>query len=732
MASYYAHSANARGEWHLLDRHLHRVAELAVAFAEPFGGAALAEVAGLIHDLGKAHPDFQRYLQSPESRKGPDHSSAGALLAGKLFQPLAGMVGGHHGGLPDTEQLRHRLTRVESTPRVLEALEIAERELPAMAEACSLSPPEPPDWLPRRPTSGEDRETFKRRWELLLRFVFSALVDADFLDTEAHFDGDRSDARVRTWSIEDLWRQFEERRAEKLAGAPPTKLNRLRNEIYSDCLAAAELPPGLFRLTVPTGGGKTLSGMAFALRHALAHDLRRVVVAIPYTSIIEQTVEEYRSLFGNAVLEHHSAVDWKADEEADPVTWKQLWPRLASQNWDAPVVVTTTVQLFESLFSNRPAACRKLHNLADSVLILDEAQTLPAELLAPILDSLRELAEHYRMSVVFCTATQPAVATAPYSEIFARAREIVTDPDRYFEALSRVTYELAAVRERWGWERVAEEMRHPEQCLAIVNTKRDALALLEAIADPNALHLSTNLCGAHRKQVLTEIRRRLQDGEPCRLVSTQVVEAGVDLDFPLVLRAVGPLDRIVQAAGRCNREGGLGPGGGRVVVFEPEDPSALPPGAYKTGTDTARLLFAEGADLTDPATYETYFRRLSQAVELDRKGIQQARAQWNYAQVASNFRLIDDDSLPIVVRYRNSEDVQDLLRGVRASEGTARALFRRLQPYVVNGRRRIMTRYVSEGLAVEVVPGLYEWWGRYDQHRGLMEEPGLAPEELVI
>ncbi|MFW6206810.1 MAG: CRISPR-associated helicase Cas3', partial [Gemmatimonadota bacterium] len=309
---------------------------------------------------------------------------------------------------------------------------------------------------------------------------------------------------------------------------------------------------------MPTGGGKTLSGMGFALRHALVHGFERVIVAIPYTSIIEQTADTYRGVFGDGVLEHHSAVASEAHEDADPVSWHQLWRRLAAENWDARIVVTTTVQLFESVFANRPAPCRKLHNLVGSVLILDEAQTLPSHHLAPILAALSELTAHYRMSVVFCTATQPAVSAQPYAQVFEAAREIVPAPGTYFAALRRVTYEVPASSERWSWQRVADEMRRSDQCLAVVNTKADALALLEVLDAPEVLHLSTNLCGAHRREVLADVRERLQSGRPCRLVSTQVVEAGVDLDFPLVLRAVGPLDRIVQAAGRCNREGSLG------------------------------------------------------------------------------------------------------------------------------------------------------------------------------
>jgi CRISPR-associated endonuclease/helicase Cas3 len=345
--------------------------------------------------------------------------------------------------------------------------------------------------------------------------------------------------------------------------------------------------------------------------------LDRIIVAIPYTSIIEQSVDVYRGIFGaDNVLEHHSAVA-SHDDPSDPLSYREVWARLASQNWDAPIVVTTTVQLFESLFANRPSTCRKLHNIARSVVILDEVQTLPPELLTPILDVLQDLVDHYHVSVLLCTATQPALQDGPYLRGLREVREIIADPTQYFAALKRVRYELPAPGERWAWDRVATEMQSVDQGLAIVNTKQDALRLLDALDDPAAFHLSTLLCGAHRRDVLREIRRCLEAGEVCRVVSTQVVEAGVDLDFPLVLRALGPLDRIVQAAGRCNREGRLA--AGRVVIFVPEE-GTLPRGAYDTGAATAlSLLSRPGADLHDPLLYRTYFERLYQVIPLDEK-----------------------------------------------------------------------------------------------------------------
>ena len=471
--------------------------------------------------------------------------------------------------------------------------------------------------------------------------------------------------------------------------------------------------------------------MGQPLNYLLQNALRKCPVE--NTSIIEQTADVYRNIFGETcVLEHHSAVITE-HEGCDPLSYHEVWSRLASENWDAPIVVTTTVQLFESLFARRPSTCRKLHNVAHSVLVLDEVQTLPPKLLTPILDVLQELVEHYRVSVVLCTATQPALQDSPYLTGLRDIREIVPDPSQYFAALRRVHYTLPSANETWEWERVASEMQKTAQCLAIVNTKSDALKLLDALNDPLALHLSTLLCGAHRRDVLHEVRRRLAAGESCRLIATQVVEAGVDLDFPLVLRAVGPLDRIVQAAGRCNREGRLA--SGRVIVFSPAE-GKVPPGEYDVGTDTARsLLSRPHVDLHDPALYQTYFQLLYQAVETDAKGIQALRQTLDYPEVAQRFRLIEDDTAAVVVRYKrpssDHSEAERLLRIVQQQREVPRWALRRLQPYLVNVRTRLISDYHRQGLLGEITPGLWEWLGGYDFVRGLVIT-NRDPAELVI
>lgn len=673
-----------------------------------------------MHDLGKSQPGFQVYLEEcqnhPEKKiRGPDHSSAGTILAGQRYwEGLAFLLAGHHGGLPSRTNLKERVEKKSNDPMILDVLRNAGRIL-ALPERPSLPPLTSPTQV-----------------ELLLRLLFSALVDADFLDTEAHFNPGKSGLRSRSFALEDLAECFWKELA-NLSGHDQSPVNLARHKIYQACLAAAEWKPGVFRLTVPTGGGKTLSGMAFSLQHALKHKKERIIVAIPYTSIIDQTAQIYRSIFGEeAVLEHHSALA-VPDTEEDYL--HHQWARLAAENWDAPIVVTTTVQLFESLFSNRPAACRKLHNVAQGIIILDEVQTLPTGLLGPILEVVQKLVDHYGVTVVLSTATQPSLVDSgsPYLKgLRGEIREIVPDPARYFQALKRVSYDCPG--EAWPWERVATEMTAAPQCLAVVNTKKDALALLDALDDPEVLHLSTLLCMAHRREVLGEIKTRLATKQPCRVVATQVVETGVDLDFPVVLRAVGPLDRIVQAAGRCNREGRLSQG--RVIIFQPAE-GRVPPGDYRAGHDIARAMIARpGVDLHSPGIYESYFRQLYQAVNTDKHSINELRQRLDFPEVASRFKLIEDATVPLVVRYpRDGSPVDDLLPLLLAPGallgGQARLILRRLQPYLVNVRRGLLIRYQQSGLVRELPLGLWEWLGDYHPVRGLHAD-ALDPEPLVI
>jgi CRISPR-associated endonuclease/helicase Cas3 len=717
-----AHSQNEEGSYHLLVDHLQEVARLSQAFASKFGAGELGYWAGLWHDLGKFSQGFQNYIKNTSvRRRGPDHSSAGAVHAfrsnSEETQALAFLIAGHHSGIPNMDDLKYRLRKTQKEPLVQEALKKALGNFEALSPSSPLA-----DTLPEFVAKAQD----KRTWDLFLRMLFSAMKDADFLDTEAHFHPQRLAERKTSATLEELGRQFEAYHSSLTVGED-TVVNRVRHRVYQLCLAASSSPQGVFRLTAPTGGGKTLSSMGFALRHALAHGLDRIIVAIPYTSIIEQTATVYRSIFGeDAVLEHHSEVEWP--DEPEDLSPQAVWMRLASENWDAPIVVTTTVQLFDSLFSNRTSACRKLHNIARSVIILDEVQTLPPHLLDPILDVIQSLSRNYRVSVVLSSATLPAYQASAYTQGLEDMREIVPEPERFFAALKRVSYDFP--EEQWGWDRVAEEMRSVNRCMAVVNTKGDAMRLLDALDDPEAYHLSTLLYGAHRRRVLSEIRDRLRSGDPCRLIATQVVEAGVDLDFPMVLRAIGPLDRVVQAAGRCNREGSLTEG--KVVVFDPVE-GGMPWGDYKTGADLMRSILASGErDLDSPQVHRLYFDRLFQNVNLDSRGIQALRAMLAFEAVAQRFHLIDDATAPVVVSWGPDEEkAQQLIQRIKNGQGSPLELIRRLGPYLVNVRQREIERLQRQGLVAKLTPSLWEWRGLYDSVRGIGQGT-LDPDALVV
>ncbi|MBI4321537.1 MAG: CRISPR-associated endonuclease Cas3'' [Chloroflexi bacterium] len=722
----WAHSSNSQGKRHDLVDHLRGVAGLAAEFAAEFGCAEPARVLGLYHDLGKFSTGFQDYLLASEAGKAhgrsPDHKIAGAsFIVNKLGLPLfALLIQGHHGGLRKASDLRSYLSDPQKSVQVDEALTSAKRGMP------DLETPVPRMKLPKG-VEGDAKAA-----ELFLRILFSALVDADFLDTEMHFEARTAARRGTQVTMVDLWQWFE-RDQERFGGEPKAEVNLVRAEVYRHCLEASKLPPGMFRLTVPTGGGKTRSAMAFALQHAIRFGHRRVIVAVPFISITEQTADVYRGIFGSTqddepiVLEHHSQAGQGDGDDMSPRTVRS---RLAAENWDAPIIVTTTVQLFESLFANTPSRCRRVHSLAHSVIILDEAQALPAHLLQPILDGLRELCASYGATVVISTATQPAFEAIP---IFAaeQATEIIPDPERLFRTLKRVEYEWRMER-GLEWEEVAKLLDDTPQALAVVNTKKDAMALLDALGDGEALHLSTLLCGAHRREVIRTVRRRLELGEPCRLISTQVVEAGVDLDFPLVLRAMGPLDSILQSAGRCNREGRLR--SGRVVVFRPVQ-GGMPKGAYRAASGiTAALLGAGDVDPDDPAASREYFRRLFATIDTDRESIQKLRETLDYPEVARRFRMIDGSTQTVAVPYGSEDErrqVQAWLERLREGATHARGLMRRLQPYVVSLYAAQAAYYRQHGLIVDVVEGMGEWMGKYDPVRGLSGD-ALDPDALVV
>ena len=713
-------------EWDVLYNHLTNVAMRAKRFAQSFGGGDLAYLLGLWHDLGKVNPEFQDYLvaiwQGARLRKGPAHAIWGGALAYELFRDkecwkeLAIPIAAHHGGMEQPGTLEQRLCDFGNSPDWTGRLGIMRSALNQL--------PRPPAHIRVPPD--------RLRFEFLIRMLFSCLVDADYLDTERHFDGAKARARGDWTRPADLWYVFRPNQIRMMwNGRGESTVNRVRRRIYRDCVRKASLPPGIFRLTVPTGGGKTRSAIAFALQHALAHPLhgfRRVIVALPYTSIIDQTAREYRDIFGDRlVLEHHSQIELPEGEDQDEHHIRQ---RLASENWDHPLIVTTTVQLLESLFHNRPARCRKLHSIACSILILDEVQTLPPELLRPTLDVLRVLVEDYGVTIVLSSATQPAFEDTSRLEEFhgVEVHEIVPEHASYFQTLKRVRYQRESTP--LDWADVAAHVRMRDHIMVVLNSRKDALELLQELrGTPGLFHLSTLLCGAHRRRALSDIRSRLvkrcllSKTEPVRLITTQVVEAGVDLDFPEVWRAMGPLERIVQAAGRCNREGQLDEG--RVMIFDPAH-GRMPRGTYKLGFEKARLLLNDHdpEELHHPELHREYFQQLHNDAD-DRKArrIQQARSNLDYPCAADEYRLIEDNTVSVIVDYG-----QGFARLEAWRRAPSRETWQRLQPYLVSIYEHEAHGFLNDSWMepVEEDSNLYRWVGKYDELCGVQAQLDIA------
>lgn len=730
---------------HDLADHLTKVSVLGAKFASVFGTANWLALAGIWHDLGKYRSGFQRYIRQAngvdahiEGRvtgKDKTHSAAGALHAreylthahgthGQFVAHVLGyLIAGHHAGLDNWHQgLNERLAGDDAQRELRDALMAAP---PAHIIAPDL--PLPP--LADVPT--DQKSGTPGSFALWLRMLFSCLVDADFLDTEAFMDGDRAARRDGFASRASLFERYEGYMAKLADAATDTPVNHLRADILRQCREKADRPSGVFTLTVPTGGGKTLASLGFALRHAIARDKRRIIYAIPYTSIIEQTADIFRAVLGDEnVVEHHSNAELDDRQET-------ARSRLACENWDAPVIVTTNVQLFESLFARRTSRCRKLHNLVGSVIVLDEAQLLPVDFLQPVLDVLRLLVQDYGVTLVLCTATQPALTSMRHFDARKALRgfdpgkvtEIIGDVPALYDALRRVRVRRpSSLNVREDWPIIAGRIAEHETVLAIVNRRQDARDLHNLLKTrmPDGLyHLSALMCPQHRSDTIARIKTALADrhaahardaaAAPVRVVSTQLVEAGVDLDFPVVFRAMAGLDSIAQAAGRCNREGRLATGG-EVHVFVP--PSEPPPGLLRQARDTCKTLW-QGNQTDDPLDlplFERFFRQLYADARLDRHGIcgmlRVDHGAVRFRDAAEAFRLIDnEDGGTIIVNYQRANSLESVgaLVGKIEREGPNRGLLRKLQRYGVTLYQHDIQRLLASSDIRELggCPGLY-------------------------
>ena len=706
-----------------LTEHLLAVQDEAQRFGSRFGCGELAKFLGGIHDFGKAAQNVQEYLWSaagecseydeaeeavkePKNirKRGPDHSSAGGQFSERALPGLGLLLAyaatGHHTGLPDgigssQSSLENRLQK-----ELPDWEAVGRQQLPSNLFEYNCT--EIRNGVTPFLLHGDGYSL-----AFLTRMLFSCLVDADFIATERFMDKERADEResitgrdfVSLQAILDAY--FDKLAAKVLAsGTADTPVNVIREEVRVDCVSAASLPPGLFTLTVPTGGGKTLSSMAFALRHAAAHGLDRVIYVIPYTSIIEQNAKVFRDIFGDdIVLEHHGNVDYEARDSR---------MRFLAENWDAPIIVTTSVQFFESLHSNRTSSCRKLHNLARSVVILDEAQSLPIDLLKPCLRALDELVCRYGTSVVLCTATQPAVLSGQLAKGGLTGgkfgcREIIPAERRLHERLRRVVAELlpGKVSDADLLELAAER----PSALVIVNTRRHAREMFESararFPDRTVFHLSAQMCPQHRTEILSSVKRLLCVGEPCLLISTQLIEAGVDIDFPCVFREMSGADSLSQAAGRCNREGRLS-GPGRVFFFESAE-NHSPPGFLATAAAKGKEVLSLEEfkdDLLAPDLVTRYFELLYDSLKsnLDRLSVlsdlipsampkdHDSFLVYKFRTLGERFHLISEPSISVFIPY--GEEGWRLCEELRRTYATGeqRKIARELQRYAVSLR----------------------------------------------
>jgi CRISPR-associated endonuclease/helicase Cas3 len=732
---------------HSLTDHLRGTAELAGGFAAAFGARDAGYFLGLAHDAGKASCSWQEGLAEAEKtggKVGIDHKTLGVYLAANRGLEIAQFaLHGHHGGLTCRDHIGRTMRQ--------ERADGGQRRRAEAEAVLRLMVPELFDSTPVPLPPGFDQLTAR---EFLVRFLFSCLVDADALDTGAHRSGATRPQVTPAADFGELTARFEHRRAEFLGGRERSPADRWRDRVYQSCVAAAGGEEGLYRLAAPTGSGKTLATAAFALRHAAMHGKARVIVAVPFITITEQNAGVYRRFLDPGepgeqpvVLEHHSHVDFDSRSADD------RWRRLAAENWDAPFVVTTTVQLFESLFGRRPSRMRKVHRLANSVIVLDEVQALPHALLVPLADALLLLARHFGATVVLSSATQPELwSLGPLRDV--RPRDIVKDPVPLFRAMRHARFEWW-LKPGPSLEDVARRAaREPGGALVVVNTVKDARAVFAALracpaSDAMVRHLSAAMCPAHRQDVLGEVRECLCAKRPVLLVSTQLVEAGVDVDFPVVYRAAAPADSLWQAAGRANREGRLGDGGGRVVVFDPSD-GGMPP-SYRTQVGTTLWHFGPGKpDPDDLATLSQYYQDLYRSIGVESRtgrgaAIQRHREAMDFLAVADGpereaagprdralaFRMIDDDSVPVVVAYGTAaqrQKVAEAIARLRDPDAADRRWLRVLQPYTVPVRTSTAARPEVAAMLRPVAGDLSEWAGGYDD-AGLVLEP--SGEEYI-
>ena len=723
---YYAHSENTSKEKHPLSKHLSSTANLASSFSCDESYNDLFEITGILHDLGKYQKDFQRYLIEGGRRGSVPHASWGAgyaRTAGILEASIA--IDGHHKGMPDhadwkTDTERFKNNDIANFDAVVKEF-ISDNGINE-SKFKNIKPPL------------FNRENKSQR-ELFTRYLFSALTDGDWLSTEAHFEPETHSLRpAAELSISEMIKSLGAAFSLKSSEG---EINALRNEARAEALSYSNLPLGFFSLSLPTGLGKTLTSMAWALEHARANRLKRIIVVLPYVNIIDQTAAVFKNIFGeNSVLEYHSGYNEQHSIESSEEckTPEDRMKELACENWDYPLIVTTTVQFFESLFSNKPSKCRKVHNISNSVVIFDEVQTLPKHLILPTLQMLKDVHTVMKTSFLFCTATQPAFEKRHGFDGIDGITPLITSPAKLYEKTVRVRYSFINDLEPIGMDELFQQVHsRDDSSLVIFNTKKAAAEFFELASASQtwqeSYHLSTAMCPRHRKEVIRQIIEGLAGGRKLLVVSTQLIEAGVDLDFPVVFRAAAPLESIIQSAGRCNREGNLGPAGGETCIFRLAD-SGMPDKTYSACAGHAIEMMKAAPDkIYHYNMFNEYYRQIINLyVDPDKKGIREAREKFNFETVNDLYRIIEKATVGLYVYCFNAES-SELLDSLKYKKHLSRDDFRKMQMFTVQVYRDFINK--NGQFCTSDPRGFIVWYGKYDRKMGLAA-PNKEDEVLII
>ena len=713
-----AHSKNFKGEIHSLKSHLYKVSDLMSNFTKN-NYIKVFKITGLLHDLGKYQVDFQQYLIHGGRRGSVPHASWGASIAKKYkLYEAAFAIDGHHKGLPNFADLKDDINETvnktdftEVFKRFLADLQIKEED------------------LNNQNFIHEFKDTER---DLFIRYLFSALTDADWLDTEKHFNPEKTENRQAPAFNADLLIQKIENEIRNKS--KEGDINKLRNKVREFAITRANDFPGFYSMTLPTGMGKTLASVSWALYHAKHNNLKRVIIVLPFISIIDQTANDLKRIFGEEwVLEHHSGYNEDdsnneqiEDESFDEKSYKK---RLATENWDYPFIVTTTVQFFESLFSNKPSKCRKIHNIADTVVIFDEVQTFPKELFIPTLSMLKDVHKIMNTSFLFCTATQPAFEKTGKFNGIDNIKSLVDKTEEIFNATKRVTYQTINNCNPISIQELLEKVIEKNtSVLCIFNAKAQTLSFFKELkknisSSFRIFHLSTAMYPVHRKRVIDTIRNCLKNNEKIIVTSTQLIEAGADLDFPCVFREFAPLESIIQSAGRCNREGKL-ENPGEVFIFSLKD-AATPDKQYRSMAEFATSLYKGSEELLNQYNFFTeYYRKMFDLfIPEDKFQILNNRKNLNFIDVANSYRIIKNNTKPLFVMKAVDDESKPLYEKIRFKNMLSRDDYRAMQQYSVQVYDDFIQKNINK--IGQEPQGYWVWHGEYDKDFGISTDNPL-------